>query len=376
MAAAEEINIDTQLDSQDELTQKFKQLPLLSNFIINDKVNIDDNEGYLFINDFTKFNNLYYYLQTGQTLLTMKEMLSFRDTNSFTYMLFQINNTNTGEIKYEFRARPVYSKFESFAKHQTIYLVMLYELFGIDIALDAYQNIIYGDLYEKLGVVSAGEVIVRTQNYFEFNFSSGTYMMERLTLHRNYDKDAELSRQYAVQFEGIVKEHIYNERDIKIHYLNDAGKTMLINNDVIMDLKLIWVKINENKTSDDEETIYIYLMKNQLNFLMLRNKQVIFSNFISNLNKTIRILSLSNSELKKNKLFIKNIKDLNDELIMEKLKKYDILNINFKGEKKKKIIMPNDNQIRLNMLPNEQYYNMILKIRKLLNNTSLMIYGK
>ena len=205
MAAAEEI-YSSKLTS--ELIDKQKKITLLSNPIVNDKIEINNKEGYLYIDEFSKFNNLYYFLRSKQQLLSLKEMLEFKETNTFTYILFQVTHPETGEISYDFRARPVYSKFESFAKHLTIYIVRLYELFGIDIALESYRNVIYNDLYSNLGIVSAGEIKVRTKSYFEFNFSSGTFMLNRLTSQRNYDHDAELSRHYAVQFEGIIKNYI------------------------------------------------------------------------------------------------------------------------------------------------------------------------
>lgn len=380
----------------DDYLIKAKQLPLLSHNFIRRMIEINGNSGYLYINDFLKLNNLYYFLETGERLLSFEDMLKFDKTNTFTYILFQVTHSETGKTSFEFRARPIYSQMESFSKHQTIYLLTAFELFGIDAAIDTYSKIKrVNPPHENLGVVLAGEISFRTKTYFDFNFSSGTYMLERFKDYRKYDIDEKMAMEYAIMFIDIIKNYVYNDGNIRLQYNSDAGKSILTNNDIAKDLKYVWSKIKEVEIIERGITVIkpirIYLLQSSEDFLIVKNIDKIIANFITSVNTKIRGLSLLNSDLRKEGIKIKDIFDFNDEKTQYVLNKYDILNSLYDNDKKKyvtdpyetyrknasddesKIFNRYEDDINLNRLASRQYYDMIIRADTILKNTSNMI---
>lgn len=182
----------------------------------------NEQKGYLSINE-NPTNPLYSYYNykyTGQHLYNLEDI---RNTNDvYTFILYQYKDPDTKEFRYDFAARPVYSKLESFSKHSSIFYQIIAKHYGIMELQTHIQNIkdrkIRSSLhYLDIEVIFAGEIMMRGSGIVRYNFLSGTFMEERfieiametgisedvakLTL-----KDYSLPLQHTpLMFEGIMR---------------------------------------------------------------------------------------------------------------------------------------------------------------------------
>ena len=294
----------------DEPNEYLKQIPLTSANIMCKEVTVDGMKGYLYIDDFNKYTNLYYYMLTNQKLYSITDVMK-NEGGTFTYIIFQV--TIKGEQRLILFARPVYSKLETYSKHDAIYTLALYELFGLQETIRYIESVkqktlpVYG--YEGLGVVLAGEIKGRRGNMIDYNFSSGTFMRERFE-----DVDDETLRYYALQFDDIIKMLGFNGRTV---YNKEIVNSILTTDDYQREMENIWKKI---------PNIKIALFKKKEDCILLQGERRNMLNYLSRVNATIRALGRSNIELKEIK--VNNIEDLERNPLLKKYNIIDLVNKN------------------------------------------------
>lgn len=207
-----------------EIDKSFKDIKIISGVLKKCyNINTADEKNMLYINNWEDYSNYYYYKLLNQQLYSLEEVIKTKQ-QAFTYILFQVKENNTPI--YGFAARPIYSSFELYAKHESIYKLIVENLFGIK-QLEWFEKQInlgnqYRTDYPGLEVVFSGEILMESPTKMRYNFNSGTFME-----HRFKKIDDKTLKYYGLTFDGLINNLGFNHRTFfynatdKITHLSD-----------------------------------------------------------------------------------------------------------------------------------------------------------
>jgi len=305
---------------------------------------INGNKGFIHIVDIASYSNLYYFKKANQQLLSLDEILLFKGTDTFTYIIFQLIHPTTREMTYLFRARPVYSYLESFAKHDAIYNLTLYEQFGMDV----YKEV-SGEQHDDLLIVFAGEIKRKTSNSIIYNFSSGTFMLRRLINKSDFYKF-----HISYTFDDFLK--TFFGFTGRLQYNQHPEQTILNTSNIEGDIKNVWSKIGDN--------IKMVLLKTYEDCELITNLIKLRTLYMSIINRMIRINAMQIKGFK-----IVKITDFSQLESNPELNKYNFIKIANDDMKKN----PKPETIKnatMNQTHNKVIYNYILKGESILHDIS------
>lgn len=291
--------------SESELDNSMKNIHIISGERVIPKNKDFPHNKYLYIDKFDSYSNLYHYILTKQKLYSLQCLMETENV-SFTYIIFEylIND----EKQYLFYARPVYSHLETFAKHQTIYILTIYLLFGLK-KTQQYIKIIHNtDIsvcqHPMLNVIFAGEIFKHSDNKISYNFISGTFMRDKFKFTH--------SELYSKTFQNILRTMGFNGEFI---FTYDTKNSILTICDYNGEIENIWSK---------HPSVEYYFLDNRDDCKLLWNSEKNLYYYLTNINQKIRALSLIDKSLMKINI------DKYDELFTKPfMKKYDVMrNVN------------------------------------------------
>lgn len=274
-------------------------------------INTADDKNMLYINNWEDYSNYYYYKLLEQQLYSLEEVINTKQ-QAFTYIIFQVKENDVPI--YGFAARPIYSSFELYAKHESIYKLIVENLFGIE-QLKWFENEInlgnhYRTKYPGLDVVFSGEILMESPTKMRYNLNSGTFMEERFK-----KMDDETLKYYGLTFDGLI------------HNLGYTNRTFFYN---------VTDKITHLSDHEPEFEKYIsklpnieYAFLNEHECDLITNINFNFRKFQIVINRMIGINNLQNRKpgvkLGKNDRFIKPEDVFQNKDAKERVKQYNII---------------------------------------------------
>jgi len=309
---------------------------VISNITSCIKADINGEKGYPYILNSRKYSNLHYFNQTKQKLLTFPQMLKFDKTNTFTYIIFEIKDSKTGVKRHIFRARPVYSFLETFAKHDAIFNVTAFEEFGTPTPDE-----------DDLIILFAGEIKRKTSNYIEYNFSSGTFMRDRL---KRMDEAYKINISFT--FDDILAvDFLFKGKSL---YNPNVTDTILNTSNITEDVKQIWSKIGGD--------IKFVLLPNIVECELMTNIEKLRMQYLKNVNRTITIQSMMDKSFKVKR--IKNLSELNTD---SHFKDYDFIDITNNQVKNNPKPLTVENAY-MNQISNQDIYNYLQQAERIMSD--------